>query len=190
MLRRLAGIALATCCALACRQREADPAGDASMVDAGSDAAPATSGAGGAGLKPLALGCSAAAECASGFCVDGVCCDSACDGQCSVCNVSGNVGYCTAQLFGDDTTSTETCTGDVRDRASHRRSRRGQAPWHERRGCPRGSVPRHAPVASHRPPSPVQIQRTGPESPNPHDQFSMMKAGPLRPRTRLDSTVR
>ena len=113
MLRTLAVLLLAACCTLhvACRQREADPATDASLVDAGPDAAPSMSGSGGAGLKPLALGCSADAECASGFCVDGVCCDSACDGQCSVCNVAGNVGYCTGQLFGDDTTSTETCTG-------------------------------------------------------------------------------
>jgi len=95
----------------ACKQREADAPADASPIDAGYDATPPNSGAGGTELKPLALGCSADAECASGFCADGVCCDSACDGQCSVCNVSGNVGYCTGQLFGDDTTSRETCTG-------------------------------------------------------------------------------
>lgn len=68
-------------------------------------------GTGGAGQKPLALGCSANSECASGFCVDGVCCENACDGQCSVCNAAGNAGYCTAQIAGDDTTSAETCTG-------------------------------------------------------------------------------
>jgi len=63
------------------------------------------------GGKPLAAGCAADSECASGFCVDSVCCNSACDGQCSVCNSTDNVGYCTAQIFGDDTTSTATCTG-------------------------------------------------------------------------------
>jgi hypothetical protein len=96
---------------VACKQREADPGADISAVDAAADAPPPGSGTGGAGLKPLALGCSDDAECASGFCVDGVCCDSACDAQCSVCNVVGNVGYCTGQLLGDDTTSIETCTG-------------------------------------------------------------------------------
>lgn len=119
---------LAALCALspACRERRSDPEADAPPVDAGSDA-PTMSDAGGAGVsgeggsglrgtggagqKPLALGCGANNECASGFCVDGVCCENACDGQCSVCNAAGNVGYCTAQIFGDDTTSAETCTG-------------------------------------------------------------------------------
>lgn len=41
--------------------------------------------------------CNAATECQSGFCVDGVCCDSDCSGDaCRACNVSGNVGACTA----------------------------------------------------------------------------------------------
>jgi len=63
------------------------------------------------GRKPIGLGCAANAECATGFCVDNVCCDSACDGQCSVCNVTGNEGYCSPQFFGDDATSAQTCTG-------------------------------------------------------------------------------
>ncbi len=114
----LAVTALTALCALpaACKQRASEPDADPPTLDSGYDASVDasidTSGAGGsAGLKPLALGCSAGAECASGFCVDGVCCDSACDGQCSVCNVTGNEGYCTPQIVGDDTTSSETCTG-------------------------------------------------------------------------------
>jgi hypothetical protein len=61
--------------------------------------------------KPLAAGCASNSECASGFCVDAVCCNTACDGQCSICNPPGNLGYCTGQITGDDTTSAETCTG-------------------------------------------------------------------------------
>jgi hypothetical protein len=61
--------------------------------------------------KPLAEGCAANSECASGFCVDSVCCNTACDGQCSICNPPGALGYCTGQLTGDDTRSAETCTG-------------------------------------------------------------------------------
>ena len=61
--------------------------------------------------KPLAEACAANSECASGFCVDSVCCNTACDGQCSICNPPGNLGYCTGQITGDDTTSAETCTG-------------------------------------------------------------------------------
>jgi hypothetical protein len=100
-------------CALpaACKQRELDPDAAAPMLDAGSDGAIDAPGAGGAVIKPLALGCAAGSECASGFCVDGVCCDTACDGQCSTCNVTGNPGYCMLQIVGDDTTSAETCTG-------------------------------------------------------------------------------
>lgn len=50
-------------------------------------------------------------ECASGFCVDGVCCNGACDSQCFSCNQSGNLGYCTAQVFGDDLNAAQPCTG-------------------------------------------------------------------------------
>src|SRR5450631_2471187 len=82
------------------------------------DAKPGTGGQGGtAGAgepvrgKPIAAGCAADSECASGSCVDSVCCDGVCDGQCETCNVAGNVGYCTAQIFGDDTTSAQTCAG-------------------------------------------------------------------------------
>lgn len=70
-----------------------------------------TGGGAPTGGKPIAAGCAANSECASGFCVDSVCCNSACDGQCSVCNATDNIGYCTAQIVGDDTTSAETCTG-------------------------------------------------------------------------------
>ncbi len=117
----LAAIALVALCALpaACKQRESDwdagpspfDAGSRSVPDGGRDGATDMSGAGGAGLKPLALGCSANTECASGFCVDGVCCDSTCDGQCSACNLTGSAGYCTGQPFGDDTSSAQTCNG-------------------------------------------------------------------------------
>ncbi len=61
--------------------------------------------------KPLAEGCAANSECASGFCVDGVCCNTACDDQCSICNPPGNLGYCAGQLTGDDTASSDPCTG-------------------------------------------------------------------------------
>jgi hypothetical protein len=61
--------------------------------------------------KPLAVACAANSECASGFCVDSVCCNTACDGQCTICNPPGALGYCTGQISGDDTTSVETCTG-------------------------------------------------------------------------------
>ena len=61
--------------------------------------------------KPIAAGCAANSECASGFCVDAVCCNTACDGQCSICNPPGALGYCTGQISGDDTTSSQTCTG-------------------------------------------------------------------------------
>jgi len=40
--------------------------------------------------------CTTASDCLSGFCVDGVCCDSACTSQCEACDVTGNVGWCTA----------------------------------------------------------------------------------------------
>lgn len=87
---------------------------DAAVTDAtpGMGGQGGTAGAGEAmGGKPIAAGCAADSECASGFCVDSVCCDSACDDQCETCNVAGTVGYCTAQIVGDDTTSAETCTG-------------------------------------------------------------------------------
>ena len=63
------------------------------------------------GGKPIAAGCASNAECATGFCVDSVCCNTACDGQCSICNPAGNIGYCAGQLSGDDTTSADPCTG-------------------------------------------------------------------------------
>lgn len=87
---------------------------DAGAGGAGSESAKLSSPDGSSsksGGKPIADGCAANSECASGFCVDSVCCNTACDGQCSTCNISGNVGYCTAQTAGDDTTSAETCTG-------------------------------------------------------------------------------
>ncbi|HVV53346.1 MAG TPA: hypothetical protein VHO06_27060 [Polyangia bacterium] len=60
--------------------------------------------------KPLAEGCAANSECASGFCVDGVCCNTACDGQCFNCNQTGTMGYCTAQTSGDDLNAAIPCT--------------------------------------------------------------------------------
>ncbi len=60
--------------------------------------------------KPLAEGCAANSECASGFCVDGVCCNTACDGQCFNCNQAGTVGYCTPQTGGDDLNAAIPCT--------------------------------------------------------------------------------
>ena len=92
--------------------------GTSDSVDAGvAGAAEATKlpppdgGATNPGGKPLAAGCAANSECASGFCVDAVCCNTACDGQCSICNPPGNLGYCTGQLSGDDTTAAQTCPG-------------------------------------------------------------------------------
>jgi hypothetical protein len=72
---------------------------------------PPDAGGGNPGGKPIGVGCATNAECATGFCVDSMCCNTACDGQCETCNVSGNEGYCTPQITGDDTTSAETCTG-------------------------------------------------------------------------------
>ena len=83
------------------------PTADASgeMTKLPPDAAAADPG------KPLAEGCAASSECASGFCVDGVCCNTACDGQCFNCNQAGTVGYCTAQTTGDDLDAATPCTG-------------------------------------------------------------------------------
>jgi hypothetical protein len=97
-----------------CPTKDAMPdepdAGDAGVPSP--DAAPPTDDAGPTtGTKPLAYGCSANAECASGFCVDGVCCDSACDQQCAACNNPGAAGHCAGQLSGDDTQAAAPCTG-------------------------------------------------------------------------------
>jgi hypothetical protein len=83
----------------------ADAGAGGEMPKLSSDAAVGSPG------KPLAEACGANSECASGFCVDSVCCNTACDGQCSICNPPGNLGYCTGQITGDNTTSAETCTG-------------------------------------------------------------------------------
>jgi hypothetical protein len=61
--------------------------------------------------KPLAYGCAADSECASGFCVDGVCCDARCDQQCAACNLVGGAGHCAPQASGDDTLAASPCTG-------------------------------------------------------------------------------
>ena len=61
--------------------------------------------------KPLAEGCAANSECASGFCVDGVCCNAACGDQCYSCNLAGSAGYCTPQIAGDDLNAAVPCTG-------------------------------------------------------------------------------
>jgi hypothetical protein len=61
--------------------------------------------------KPLAEGCAADDECASGFCSDGVCCDSACGQPCYTCHTSGSYGTCLPQITGDDSTATPACTG-------------------------------------------------------------------------------
>jgi hypothetical protein len=84
---------------------DAGPAGAPEVTKLPADAAVGNPG------KPIAAGCAANSECASGFCVDAVCCNTACDGQCSICNPPGALGYCTGQISGDDTTSAETCTG-------------------------------------------------------------------------------
>ena len=89
-------------------------AGDAAVPDAlsGGGGEGGSAGASGApGGKPLAYGCAANAECASGFCVDGVCCDSACDQQCASCGLPGRPGYCTGQIVGDDLAAAMPCTG-------------------------------------------------------------------------------
>jgi hypothetical protein len=86
---------------------------DSGTPDAAADSAPTDRDTGTpmTGPKPLAYGCSANSECASGFCVDGVCCDSACDQQCAACNVAGGAGHCAGQLFGDDLQAAIACTG-------------------------------------------------------------------------------
>ncbi len=53
-------------------------------------------------LRDEGQGCSADAECASGFCTDGVCCGSRCDGTCEVCDLEGAVGECLAVPEGQD----------------------------------------------------------------------------------------
>ena len=97
-----------------CREtspRSSDSAVTDAILDASGQRGNAGAGEPTVGSKPIAAGCAADAECASGFCVDSVCCDTACGGQCSTCNVAGNVGYCSPQIYGDDTTSAQTCTG-------------------------------------------------------------------------------
>ena len=84
---------------------DAGPAGAPEVTKLPADAAVGKSG------KPLAAGCAANSECASGFCVDAVCCNTACDGQCSICNPPGALGFCTGRIGGDDTTSSDPCTG-------------------------------------------------------------------------------
>jgi hypothetical protein len=49
--------------------------------------------------------CGDAGQCASGMCVDGVCCTSACTQLCFACNVSGQLGTCTALAAGQDPAS-------------------------------------------------------------------------------------
>jgi hypothetical protein len=83
-----------------------DPGADSGAAGgAGGGAAPSDPG------KPLAYGCAADSECASGFCVDGVCCDARCDQQCAECNAPGGAGHCTPQIAGDDTQAAVACTG-------------------------------------------------------------------------------
>ena len=106
-----------------CPSRNSDPAPDAADSAAGHDAG-GSGGLGGSAPeagnggaepaspgKPLAQGCAANSECASGFCVDGVCCNSACDGQCLNCAQSGSAGYCTSQPTGDDLNAAVPCNG-------------------------------------------------------------------------------
>jgi hypothetical protein len=97
--------------AVACRP--ADSASDSGVADASVDVAtgPADAGTTVNGTKPLAYGCSANDECASGFCVDGVCCDSTCDQQCASCAITGAAGRCVGQLVGDDVQAAIPCTG-------------------------------------------------------------------------------
>jgi hypothetical protein len=52
--------------------------------------------------RATAAACSAAQQCTTGFCVDGVCCGSACTETCSVCNLVGAAGICTAVPDGLD----------------------------------------------------------------------------------------
>lgn len=60
--------------------------------------------------KVIGAGCTAAAECTSGFCVDGVCCEVACDGQCEACNEPGKAGTCEA-VTGAPRAPRTTCAG-------------------------------------------------------------------------------
>jgi hypothetical protein len=58
-------------------------------------------------LLAVSVGCTANAQCGTGFCVDGVCCDTACDGSCRSCATTGKVGTCAPVLDAPD----DTCGG-------------------------------------------------------------------------------
>ena len=115
-LRSLAVLALPLFGLAGCPTKDSTSLPDAGLdagppdADQGIDAQPPAPDASNPG-KPLAYGCSAGAECASGFCVDGVCCDSACDQQCAACNISGLAGHCSGQSTGDDTQAAVPCEG-------------------------------------------------------------------------------
>lgn len=47
---------------------------------------------------PPGTPCIVAGQCASNNCVDGVCCDTSCTDQCEACDVTGEVGTCSAVL--------------------------------------------------------------------------------------------
>ncbi len=55
--------------------------------------------------------CAADTECSSGHCVDGYCCDSNCNGQCEACDVTGNLGKCSAVTGAPHGSSRPACNG-------------------------------------------------------------------------------
>ena len=93
---------------------KSSPVADASAADVGatmrSDAAQPDVASTPSG-KPLAEGCAANEECASGFCVDSVCCDSACDGQCETCNVAGTLATAPPRSSATTRRPPRPCTG-------------------------------------------------------------------------------
>jgi hypothetical protein len=112
----LTALVLLLAAASGCPTRDSMPDPDAgddaasppdATTGAGADAATATQAPG----KPLAYGCAADSECASGFCVDGVCCDVRCDQQCVACSSAGQAGHCAPLISGDDTQAAVACTG-------------------------------------------------------------------------------
>jgi len=62
--------------------------------------------------KAAGAACSATKECTTGFCTDGVCCDTACEAQCQACDVSGNVGKCSAVSGKPHGTTRAVCAGE------------------------------------------------------------------------------
>lgn len=83
--------------------------GDVPDDTSGVDASSATPDA--AATLGIGATCTQANQCARGFCVDGVCCETACTSMCTTCNQTGNAGYCSPVLAGQDPKG--SCTQDL-----------------------------------------------------------------------------